>query len=56
MWDFKGCGVQRLQGKTLGSKIRTSEDPTKYIYIYRERERERVREREGLLFIFKILI
>ena len=28
MWDFKGCGVQRLQGKTLGPKIRTSEDPT----------------------------
>ena len=28
MWDSKGCGVQRLQGKTLGPKIRTSEDPT----------------------------
>ena len=28
MWDSKGCGVKRLQDKTLGPKIRTSEDPT----------------------------
>ena len=34
MWDSKGCGVKRLQGKTLGPKIPTSEDPTIYIYIF----------------------
>ena len=38
MWDSKGCGVKGYKAKTLGPKIRPSEEPTKHIhnncYVY----------------------